>query len=429
MIVEIENIGLFEHAEAQVNGLTVIAGVNDTGKSTLGKVVFSVIHGLKSYKHEQEEHKEEQVSSIVNELFFLLRRITVDVSNKSYIEKMFFPPAFIKEIKEDPIKSVKLRINIVESLDVKDRLVFLANKNLDKLLSLVSKNESEIELMRSSINRALISEFQGQISSKFNDRPSKIKFKSNQGITLVEIDVVNDSVTSLYVKDELLYSDVIFIDSPIVMQLSHLIKGCSTSFNSFSNRTTVPLHWKDLNRKLIASKYKFDYLDDDQFFGSLIGGQIEYDEDIESFNYGRVVDNHKFDVRAINVASGIKSLSIINLLISSGQISVGSFLIIDEPEVNLHPEWQVEYAKAIALLASLGVTIIVTTHSPYMIEALKTFDKIDELDADFLLTSKAKSGVSTLNNYKNNVSSIIGSLSKPLDMLHDMHVQRVFDDF
>lgn len=42
MIVEIENIGLFEYAKATIDDLTVIAGVNDTGKSTLGKVVFAL---------------------------------------------------------------------------------------------------------------------------------------------------------------------------------------------------------------------------------------------------------------------------------------------------------------------------------------------------------------------------------------------------
>ena len=40
MIVEIENIGLFEYAKANMDGLTVLAGINDTGKSTLGKVVL-----------------------------------------------------------------------------------------------------------------------------------------------------------------------------------------------------------------------------------------------------------------------------------------------------------------------------------------------------------------------------------------------------
>ncbi|EJL6845619.1 ATP-binding protein, partial [Vibrio cholerae] len=221
---------------------------------------------------------------------------------------------------------------------------------------------------------------------------------------------------------------VTFIDSPVIMQISHLIKGCSSDFVSNGIASTVPLHWKDLNKKLITSKYKFETINDDNYFGNLIGGQIEYDEAAESFQYGRVVANHKFDVSAINMASGIKSLSILNLLISSGQLSTGSFLIIDEPEVNLHPEWQIEYAKVISILVSFGVTIVVTTHSPYFIEALKTYDNIDSLGSKFFVASKKENGTSELLDYTNNVSGLIGTLADPLNKLHKMHMDSFIDD-
>lgn len=428
MIVEIENIGLLERTEVQINGLTVIAGINDAGKSTLGKVIFSVIHGLKSYQREQEEHREEQISSHVDEVFFLLRRLSFELSNKDYIEKMFFPPAFYRDIKASAIKAVKMRISIIESLGLNDRFAKMAIKRLNSLLEIVSSEVSKKEMMKSAIERALRSEFHGQLSSRFNSELSKIKFRTESGITLVDILISDSSIIEIYVKDDLLYSDVTFIDSPVIMQLSHLIKGCTSNFISSGSQSTVPLHWKDLNKKLIASKYKFDYIENAHFFGDLIGGQIEYDEDAESFQYDRVVANHKFDVRAINMASGIKALSILNLLISSSQLSTGSFLIIDEPEVNLHPEWQVEYAKVISTLASLGVTIVVTTHSPYIVEALKTFDKIDELDTSFFVAKKRQNGISELIDYTNNVSGLIGSLAAPLDRLHQLHMDRAFDD-
>ncbi|MFQ2508212.1 AAA family ATPase [Aeromonas caviae] len=428
MIVEIENIGLLEKTEVQINGLTVIAGINDAGKSTLGKVVFSVIHGLKSYKREQEEHREEQISSHVDDVFFLLRRLSFDLPNKEYIEKMFFPPAFNREIKDSAIKAVKIRIHIVESIGINDRFAKMAIAKLTSLLNIVSSEVSEKDMMKSSIQRALQSEFHGQLSSRFTSKHSRIKFKTESSITLVDILIHDSVIIDIDVKDDLLYSDVTFIDSPVIMQISHLIKGCTSDFISNGLHSTVPLHWKDLNRKLITSKYKFDIIENDHFFGNLIGGQIEYDEDSESFQYGRVVANHRFDVRAINMASGIKSLSILNLLISSGQLSTGSFLIIDEPEVNLHPEWQIEYARVISTLTSRGVTIVVTTHSPYIVEALKTFDKIDELDARFFVASKQNDGISQLLDYTNNVSGLIGTLAAPLNRLHKMHMDRAIDD-
>jgi predicted ATP-dependent endonuclease of OLD family len=42
-----ENIGMIKNATIQFNGLTVIAGENDTGKTTVGKALFSEIRQYK----------------------------------------------------------------------------------------------------------------------------------------------------------------------------------------------------------------------------------------------------------------------------------------------------------------------------------------------------------------------------------------------
>ncbi|RKZ72750.1 MAG: ATP-binding protein, partial [Candidatus Parabeggiatoa sp. nov. 1] len=43
MKIIIRNIEPLQSANIILNGLTVIAGENDTGKSTIGKVIFSII--------------------------------------------------------------------------------------------------------------------------------------------------------------------------------------------------------------------------------------------------------------------------------------------------------------------------------------------------------------------------------------------------
>jgi len=50
--------------------------------------------------------------------------------------------------------------------------------------------------------------------------------------------------------------------------------------------------------------------------------------------------------------------------------SIGQLLIVDEPEINLHPDNQRLVARILAKLSKLGVKVIVSTHSDYFIKEL-----------------------------------------------------------
>lgn len=50
----------------------------------------------------------------------------------------------------------------------------------------------------------------------------------------------------------------------------------------------------------------------------------------------------------------------------------GDLLMIDEPELNLHPENQRRVARLFACLVNIGIKIFITTHSDYMIKELNT---------------------------------------------------------
>ena len=44
MKIKIENIGFVKIADVEINGITVIAGENNTGKSTIGKSLYSIFN-------------------------------------------------------------------------------------------------------------------------------------------------------------------------------------------------------------------------------------------------------------------------------------------------------------------------------------------------------------------------------------------------
>lgn len=69
-------------------------------------------------------------------------------------------------------------------------------------------------------------------------------------------------------------------------------------------------------------------------------------------------------------------------------------LIIDEPEMNLHPEAQVKFMEILTMLVNAGMQIMITTHSSYMIDHLMNLMKAaeqadpDSITGQFFLKDK-----------------------------------------
>jgi predicted ATPase len=74
----------------------------------------------------------------------------------------------------------------------------------------------------------------------------------------------------------------------------------------------------------------------------------------------------------MEVATGIKSFSILQMLLNNGSLNGNTLLILDEPEAHLHPQWIVEYGRFLVYLnEQVGVKLLVASHNPDMVSALK----------------------------------------------------------
>lgn len=94
-----------------------------------------------------------------------------------------------------------------------------------------------------------------------------------------------------------------------------------------------------------------------------------------------------------DAASGIKQIAIIQLLLANGELKPNSFLIFDEPEVNLHPDWQFKFAEILVLLAKeLNITIYLNSHSPLFIEAMDVFSETYDFEdsINYYLTEESE---------------------------------------
>ena len=84
----------------------------------------------------------------------------------------------------------------------------------------------------------------------------------------------------------------------------------------------------------------------------------------------------KQSISVMNIASGVKTMSVIEKGIRAGVIQPTSMLIIDEPESNLHPQWQVAFAQFLVKLNSkFGIRLLLNTHSPFFLKAIEVFSR------------------------------------------------------
>ncbi|MBO1064281.1 MULTISPECIES: AAA family ATPase [Nostocales] len=83
----------------------------------------------------------------------------------------------------------------------------------------------------------------------------------------------------------------------------------------------------------------------------------------------KVLVKKGLEIDLYNASSSIRQLAPL-LLYLRYRASKGDFLVIDEPEMNLHPESQAKLLEALSILVNLGVRILLTTHSPYIMAHL-----------------------------------------------------------
>jgi predicted ATPase len=129
----------------------------------------------------------------------------------------------------------------------------------------------------------------------------------------------------------------------------------------------------DFNRSLqdvvkYDSKFTENHLDIIKSFGSILNGSYKVTKEGLYF----VPDRGKARLTMAESASSVRSLLNLGIYLNHMAKS-GDFLIIDEPELNLHPSNQRKMARLLAKIVNAGVRVFITTHSDYI---LKEFNNL-----------------------------------------------------
>ncbi len=124
------------------------------------------------------------------------------------------------------------------------------------------------------------------------------------------------------------------------------------------------------DKSFIAERYP-DILDD---FQDIIGGDYRVNKNDELYY---VPKGKKIRLSLDTSSSAVRSLLDIGFYLRY-EAEPGDFIMIDEPELNLHPENQRRIARLFARLLNIGIRIFITTHSDYIIRELNTLIMLNQ---------------------------------------------------
>ena len=108
-----------------------------------------------------------------------------------------------------------------------------------------------------------------------------------------------------------------------------------------------------------------------QIENAILGGAIQVSR-AETTGYPRFTyqpEGWKDSLALMNASSMVSELAPVVLYLRY-RVGPGNVLIVEEPELSLHPAMQVELIRQLAALVQSGIRVIITTHSEWVLEEL-----------------------------------------------------------
>lgn len=376
MQIQLKNVGKINSAELEIDSITIIAGDNNTGKSTIGKSVYAFFQGTKDV---EEENFNEQYSRLQMELN---RLRTTFMHRKGDFERQLFSEMLneIEEFSEE--KSFEKLAVLFKDLKEKIQLHYTDENiessglyEVDRLLKIIEVDVTSTEYKEHFLEQVFKDEFANSINSvDTKETPSVLTFKSGKDhfneITFNDNQLMRDK-TSIEHFNNL---GAIYIDNPFILDepLQGTIRRLGYRIYSWDHSAQLGRLLSSVWRKMTVFD-EFVMLDRfDNIFSEVVEGDLRIKG--REIHFEESKTGSIYPVR--NLATGMKSFSLLKTLIKSAALSSTDILILDEPEVHLHPKWQLKYAELIVLLSiEFNLKVLVASHSPYFVEAIELYSQ------------------------------------------------------
>lgn len=417
MQIKISNIGKIKEADVTINGITVIAGENNTGKSTVGKALYAMFNSFVDVKQRVDE---ERIGS--------LRRTLHALANE--IDSFGF-------LKFD-VKKIAVKLNKERNELTKEKLVAVLssefnyeNKNLDinknVFESTIDKIMRILEITDESYTRTLTQkifgeEFKQQINNTLEKEAGYVQLTIKKYVSKVYFD--NDIASNIS-KSIDIFNKAIYLDDPFVLDRGP-VNGV---FSKIFKRNAYYGHQDSLCELIYSNQEDYNLVDKivtDERLQKIMGKmQVACKGNVFFKDNGELLyQQHNVSVpfKVANLSTGLKSFAILQTLLLNGAIKDGSLIILDEPEIHLHPGWQLLFAELIVMLQKeFNLHILLNTHSPYFLQAIEVFAEKYGIDdkCEYYLSYNVHEE-SFVKRVTGNLEEIYAKLARPLQVLENL---------
>lgn len=436
----VKNYHSIKDADIKIDGITVLAGINGCGKSTLSRWLYYIVNAINDFNRIQRVYFIDSLTDQIDRLLEFLNSTSLSKEDSDYQKKY---QRYINElsdlsdeksafdtkiIKLSGLFSSQAKKDLKKSLcDASESVVsraydFLMNKidfkgTVDELLKDYSSHYSDffnswLEYYKDNISSKKLMELRGVIMGEYdnrNDMPDGIRFEEN-GVTLIDDENFSEP---------LMLKKAIYIDTPMVLSGS-VNKNSKSVWGRFFNLLV------NTNGK---TNEKSNILEINRIIKGTIGGKIKLQEEFFGLsNDIHYVRNDGLNIRIEDAATGIKSFAYIQRLLDNGWLTNETVLLIDEPEAHLHPQWIVDFARVLVLLNKyIGVKIVVASHNPDMVSAIHDMTEYYGIldDTNFYVAKKdEESGKYEYKNLNHEIGEIFESFNIALAKISDFTVEK-----
>ena len=374
MKISVENLGILRQAEFELGDMTIICGDNNTGKTYATYALFGFLY---NWARGMEINIPDQQ---INEL---LHRGTIRIPITSYVEQQknilkkacesytqalprifaskenyFNNTKFQLELTSDQFKE-SIRLEHTQKVTSQKRQLFslVKEKGDSYLVASLLFDKRKVELPRPLI-RDVISRSLGQIlfGPHFPDPFIASTERTGAAIFRRELDFARNRLLEEMGKSG---KDI----DPMDLFLK--------SYQDYALPVKINV---EFTRKLneIAKKDSFlvkKHSDVLNCFSDIIGG--EYSMTVSNDTIYFKPRGKYLKLTMDESSSAVRSLLDVGFYLRH-VVKPGDLLMVDEPELSLHPENQRRITRLFARLVNLGVKVFITTHSDYIIKELNT---------------------------------------------------------